>query len=469
MKEIKIGELNVVNMLQQNHNIILHGAPGTGKTYLAREIAKAMCGVDDIKKLEESGQFKMVQFHPSYDYTDFVEGLRPCPSKSEDDKIVFERKDGVFKEFCKKAIENKCLDIVTEKELEKAWGDLLSQFDNDKWVEIALQQKGYTSPIKKVDDTFIFVKNKQKTKDDKKNQEVVTYKTFSKLFEKFDYKMSAIKDVKQADFADIIWCKPSANAIRRRLYEIILANKPNETSISVTMCAQQPFIFLIDEINRGDMSKIFGELFFSIDPGYRVKKGEENEAIMITTQYQNLVKKTCKDKDGNEFDDPFYEGFYIPDNVYIIGTMNDIDRSVESMDFAMRRRFQFIEVKPKHRADSMFYDEKCKKDYANAGEAKAKMNALNEALKTLGFDESYYIGPSYFMKLAKGEESVIDLWNYRLKGLLREYLRGYDDADSKIEKLKKAFNDTSVKTQKTDSTQQHEGAESAENSNEENA
>ena len=73
------------------------------------------------------------------------------------------------------------------------------------------------------------------------------------------------------------------------------------------------------------------------------------------------------------------------------------------------------------------------------------------------------------MKLAKGEESVIDLWNYRLKGLLREYLRGYDDADSKIEKLKKVFNDTSVKTQKTDSTQQHEGADLAENSNEENA
>ena len=85
------------------------------------------------------------------------------------------------------------------------------------------------------------------------------------------------------------------------------------------------FIFVIDEINRGEISKIFGELFFSIDPGYRGEKGR------IKTQYQNLVD----DKDV------FAKGFYIPENVYIIGTMNDIDRSVESMDFAMRRRFAF--------------------------------------------------------------------------------------------------------------------------------
>lgn len=101
--------------------------------------------------------------------------------------------------------------------------------------------------------------------------------------------------------------------------------------ISANKIERKPFVFIIDEINRGEASKIFGELFYAIDPGYRGKKD-----IRVKTQYQNLVPET----------DVFAEGFYVPENVFILGTMNVIDRSIESMDFAMRRRFTWKEIKP---------------------------------------------------------------------------------------------------------------------------
>ena len=99
-----------VDLLKTNKNIILTGAPGTGKTFLAKEIAKQMIGVKTDEELEESGQFNFVQFHPSYDYTDFVEGLRPTPPE-ENGIIGFELKNGVFKEFCKKALDVEAVNI----------------------------------------------------------------------------------------------------------------------------------------------------------------------------------------------------------------------------------------------------------------------------------------------------------------------------------------------------------------------
>lgn len=279
MFELNSKEKECLEKLQKSRQIILTGAPGTGKSYAAREIANRLTG-------NKAENIDFVQFHPSMDYTDFVEGLRPI--KDDKGQIGFERRDGIFKAFCKKALEN-----------------------------------------------------------------------------------------------------------------------------------QENFVFIIDEINRGDISKIFGELFFAIDPSYRGEKGK------ITTQYQNLV----------ESDDLYAGGFYIPENVYIIGTMNDIDRGVESMDFAIRRRFTWIEVNPDD-TQSML-DSGIPK---YAADAKERMGALNKVIFTNpSLGKAYQIGAAYFLRLNELNGNFDALWAYHLEPLLREYLRGDPRAEEFLDEMKKAY------------------------------
>lgn len=175
------------------------------------------------------------------------------------------------------------------------------------------------------------------------------------------------------------------------------------------------FVFIIDEINRGEISKIFGELFFSIDPGYRGEKGS------VSTQYTNL----------HETD----EKFYIPENVYIIGTMNDIDRSVDTFDFAMRRRFRFVEVTAESQVGMLD-----KELNIHAEEAKKRLRNLNAAIENVQeLNSHYHIGPSYFLKLQEVDFDYELLWSDYLKPLLEDYLRGSYEEVEKLKILKKAF------------------------------
>ena len=207
-----------------------------------------------------------------------------------------------------------------------------------------------------------------------------------------------------------------------------------------------PYVFIIDEINRGEISKIFGELFFSIDPGYRGLNG------IVATQYQNLIPKE-KDTDFDPNDaDVFRNGFYVPDNVYIIGTMNDIDRSVESMDFAMRRRFAWHEVSAKD-SKSMLYNKdawwpELMPDEQVIKDIEKRMGKLNDCiLKIQGLSSAYQIGAAYFLKLKNylnngnvTDDSWDKLWKNHLNGLLFEYLRGLPNADEELKELKNAYN-----------------------------
>lgn len=205
----------------------------------------------------------------------------------------------------------------------------------------------------------------------------------------------------------------------------LLSNKSKEES--------KHFVFIIDEINRGEMSKIFGELFFSIDPGYRGDK------VRVKTQYQNLI---------TDKNDPFYEGFYVPENVYIIGTMNDIDRSVESMDFAMRRRFAWKEIKANENTGMLDSFGELKDEIVR------KMNRLNNAIWNEetnegieGLSAAYHIGGAYFKKLelylnddeSNLQEAFQQLWENHLRGVLFEYLRGSFNAADNLKKLEEVY------------------------------
>lgn len=199
------------------------------------------------------------------------------------------------------------------------------------------------------------------------------------------------------------------------IYKAIKARKATGSKIHAKQTELKKFIFIIDEINRGEISKIFGELFFAIDPGYRGRSGE------ISTQYSNLHPNPD-------------EKFYIPENVYIIGTMNDIDRSVDSFDFAMRRRFRFVELRADERLEMLALLENEELE----AEAIRRMAALNKEIAAVeDLNENYQIGASYFLKLKTLDFD--QLWTDYLQPLLQEYIQGMYDEEGIMKRFAKAY------------------------------
>ncbi|MEE0132309.1 MAG: AAA family ATPase [Treponema sp.] len=428
------------DLLKSTKNLILTGAPGTGKTYLARQIAQAMgCSPQEIG---------FVQFHPSYDYTDFVEGLRPVQDESGSGQIGFERKDGVFKEFCARALKNLQDSRKSESELKS---------------ELSLKEKIDAFLLKAKENGDKFYTSKEnvffiKTYNEKKV--VVMYKTKDGTISdtvsiKYSDLEKLLKENRKIERSEVKLLTGRAVERQEDSYSSVLINnmlaEPSECIVvKENNIELKNFVFIIDEINRGEVSKIFGELFYSVDPGYRVSvqeleavRANEKQLATIKTQYANL------ETDGNDFDRALnsadYGHFFIPENVFIIGTMNDIDRSVESMDFAFRRRFTWVEVKAEETQDML--DEKLDEKGQTRGlpdglaqEAKKRMNRLNEAIsKISGLNEAYHIGASYFLKLNEYDGDFNKLWDYHLKGLLHEYLRGSGNEASGMESLQKAY------------------------------
>lgn len=391
---------NYKDILKTSKNLILRGAPGTGKTYLAKQIAEELTdGNED--------QIGFVQFHPSYDYTDFVEGLRP--SSGDDGQIGFKLQDGIFREFCKKA--KKATESGGQDNFDEAW-DKFFEAVNDVDPDGSYDIKTLTG---KPMHLIAYMRNEMSGVMEKGSASLFYNKVQCYNIYKGDsgvpkggldnYRKAVVKHLKEK-------------------YGLVNYVKPTETT------TDKKFVFIIDEINRGEISKIFGELFFSIDPDYRGEKGA------VSTQYANL----------HETD----EKFYIPENVYIIGTMNDIDRSVDTFDFAMRRRFRFVEIKA---ADTMgMWENNDKFDNDKIEEARIRLTNLNRAISnTEGLNSHYHIGPSYFLKLKDLDYDYDILWSDYLEPLLKDYLRGSYDEVEKLAELKTAYdNKSKVEADETD-------------------
>ena len=403
------------SMLIESKNLIFRGAPGTGKSYLAKEIAADIISNGYYEKFtqlseEQRKQVEFVQFHPSYDYSDFVEGLRP--KVNDDGTMGFELQDGIFKKFIARARKNYEDSQKSKEAIEREVSVQESMTDFFSGIELGVDTfktiNGNEFTITSVDESHI-------------NISIPGNATVNKLALNVDeirwmlesnVKFTKIKDI-TAFFGKTF--ATQAYSYDFAIYKAIKSKRASSAKGKTKQAELKKYIFIIDEINRGEISKIFGELFFAIDPGYRGRAGE------ISTQYANLHA------------DPD-EKFYIPENVYIIGTMNDIDRSVDSFDFAMRRRFRFVELRADERLEMLANLE----DEELEAEAIRRMSALNREIAAVeDLNENYQIGASYFLKLKT--LTFDQLWTDYLYPLLQEYIQGMYDEEGIMNRFAKVY------------------------------
>ncbi|EAI4662224.1 AAA family ATPase [Campylobacter jejuni] len=320
-------------------NQILYGPPGTGKTYHTIDKALEILGENlesrdrDEKKAKfdeyvKDGQIVFTTFHQSYGYEEFVEGIKPMMNnEANSQEIQYEIKDGIFKDICNRALENyENSNLNTEELREK----IKLREKVEKFLNRLLETN---EPISKTKGGNFFINSFNNNTIEIYSEDVerfdgifkLSLSTFITLLKsniEFNSAVEMFKKVFDRDYADRTHTYYFNLVNKFKEYEKQAVLKTEDNKISSN--SLNSYIIIIDEINRGNVSKIFGELITLIEPSKRL--GNE-EALELTLPYSG-------------------EKFGVPKNVYIIGTMNTADRSITSLDTALRRRFEFVEMMP---------------------------------------------------------------------------------------------------------------------------
>ena len=385
---IKENKMNIENEIQKytdllkyKPQIILQGPPGTGKTREAKRIAKALLGLGENDSLEGNEQFKLIQFHPSYSYEDFVRGIVAKPNE-EGNGIVYTAENKILGTFAKEAFNNwhkaqQSTQTLKEEEVFEAFIEHIKE-------ELA-QSEDYKYPLTEA--VYLFDADDKRFKYKGDNWEVHSKglnMKFSEIKKIIDSNTTERKDIIKNYNLEALTRQMSTYFLRivEKYYEFRENYKPTVDKILL-----KNYVLIIDEINRANLSAVLGELIYALE--YR---GEAVQSMYAIEGENNLI---------------------LPSNLYIIGTMNTADRSVGHIDYAIRRRFAFVNILPKDLTNEL--------GDQFEGKLFAKVtNLFNTNLSPEFKKEEVQLGHSYFIT----KNTPIGIrWEYEIKPILLEYVK----------------------------------------------